>query len=121
MQLETVTIDKLKNGALGEMLDDAFQKVLVNINDPNMSEAAARKVTAVVNFKPKKRPGSSKIYIEYSLDVKTTMAQQKPVLGELLPGSEDGKLVCYEDLIDQIEMTFKGEAPLKIAEGGDIK
>ena len=49
---ETLTLENLGNGAAVELFDEALEKVLKNIMDPNTDPKAERSITMKVTFKP---------------------------------------------------------------------
>jgi hypothetical protein len=59
--VELFNIYELANGAVGERLDEEYQKVLQNINDPNTDPTKARKIILTFVFKPEEERDMSDI------------------------------------------------------------
>lgn len=113
-QVPIVSLENLGSGAAVELFDDAMQKVLANINDPNTKAQAVREITLKVKIKP----------VGDQRDVATVEMQAIPKLAPVQPASTSisigktiaGKVEAREWVSPQTDM-FK-EEPTKIYKVG---
>jgi len=91
MKYEGINLDTLNSGAVKELFDVEWQKLLDNINDQNTKPDAARKVTIEIVVKPTKdrRNASS------TVSVTTKLAAIIPHEASIVIGMEDGKVSAY--------------------------
>ena len=54
-QIEKLSIATLRRGAAIELVDDALERILENINDPNTDAEEMRRVTLTVKVKPDRK------------------------------------------------------------------
>lgn len=91
-ELDALTLEGLGNGAAVELFQNALQRVLENIQDPNTVAEATRKVVLTVEIKPNKnRRGAAVKY-----HVKETLASAEPMETTLLLGVVNGVAVASE-------------------------
>jgi len=112
-----VSLETLAGGALGEMFDHEFARLLQNIDDPNTAPEAVRKIMLEVVVKPTKDREMAAV----SIFCRSKLAGLQPHGASIFIGSERGQPVAYTRNPHQTEMDFptvlKGGKP--DAEGSD--
>lgn len=111
METPIVSLENLGSGAAVELFDDARQKVLANINDPNTKAQVVREITLKVKIKP----------ISDQRDVATVEMQAIPKLAPVNPCQTsiaigktiNGDVEAREWSNPQPDM-FAGESPAKV-------
>lgn len=98
MEIKTVTAETLGMGAALERINDGFQEVLANIQDPNTAAEATREIILKIKIKPKKDRSSC----EYQIHMNTKLSGAKPVAGILFVGKQKGRLTAFESDPDQV-------------------
>lgn len=73
--METLSLATIKRGAAIEMVDDAIQRLLENVVDPNTDAESKRKVTLAITLTPDK----NREMLHIDLSVKMAMAPQATV------------------------------------------
>lgn len=72
-EIEKLSLVNLKEGAAVEMFDNALDKVMDNINDPNTT-SKAREIKLVVKF----IPSEDRSYVAYSISCDPKLMSQEP-------------------------------------------
>ena len=117
MKYEGISLETLNSGAVKELFEVEWQKLLDNINDQNTKPDAARKVTIEIAVKPTKDRRNASTCVS----VTTKLAAIIPHEASIVIGVEDGKVQAYtfdpkqqsldfEDKEDPKVATFKKEA-----------
>lgn len=101
----------LFQGAFAEQIDDAFDRVMENINDINTDPDAVRSITAEIKIKPIDRRT-----METNMTIKVKLAQYPGVKGAITAKYKDGKAILYEAVPNQMPMEFK-TVPMKVKTG----
>ncbi len=101
----------LFQGAFAEQMDDAFDRVMENINDINTDLDAVRSITAEIKIKPIDRRT-----MEIFMAVKVKLAQYPAVKGAITAKYKDGKAILYESVLEQTEMDFV-TVPMEVKKG----
>lgn len=114
-----VSLETISGGAAVEMFNDALEKVIENIRDPNVVEGTVREVNLKVQIKPS---GNQDNQVVYLITVVPKLAPQKPVGSFMTVGKKGGKFVAYEQDISQPPLQFdnenEGPAEVKSINGG---
>lgn len=92
-----VQLDTIANGGLVERFEDALQRVIENITDPNTDATATRAVTVKLTFKPTKdrRIAPTTVMVEPKLAPQTSLGTT------IYIGKDKGKPVATEYNPDQ--------------------
>lgn len=98
--MKTVELSTLQHGAVIDMFNEEFAKVLDNIADDNVSPDATRELTIKVQIKPDKTRQTAVT----KLTVTSKLAPVKPNDGMMFIGKEGNSLVAYEDDYSQKEL-----------------
>ncbi len=100
---EYLNLENLGRGVVLEKFDEALQQVLENIDDPNCSLKAKRKITIDIEFKPIAKGKAC----TYAAEVKVKLAPQSKHEGTITTGKiKGGAYVASESDLDQEEMDF---------------
>lgn len=99
--MKEVTLDSIQNGAVIDMFDEEFKKVLDNIADENTKPDAVRTITITVKVKPDKTRRSAATEI----DCKSRLCPVKPSDGFIFLNEGKGGLEAFEDDYRQQELT----------------
>jgi hypothetical protein len=90
-KIELITI---QNGAVMDLFDEEFRKVLANIQDENTVSNAERSVTIKITVKPDKTRRTG----EVKTQVSCTLAKVKPAESFLFfDRDDDGEFTAYAD------------------------
>jgi hypothetical protein len=86
-----INLETLNSGAVLELFDVEWQKLLDNVNDPNTKPDAARKLKIEISVKPAKdrRNASS------CVSVTTNLAAIVPHESSIVIAEKDGKVQAY--------------------------
>ncbi len=107
---EIVSLETVKNGAVGERFDIALQSVLDNILDPNTEPDKTRSITLKFSIKPNKDRDFCAVSI--SSDVK--LAPISPLGAEFFIGKKNGKTVACERSIQQADLLADTPLPANV-------
>ena len=99
MEYEKVTLANLNNGAVAELFDDAFQKVLANIHDINTEEKESRKITLEIEIKPQDRQN-----LMIGIRAKTKLASGRTSAGAVAVAFQNNKPEAYVHNVNQPDM-----------------
>jgi hypothetical protein len=89
-----VELTTLQGGAVQDLFNEEFAKVLANIEDPNTSPIAARKVAITIAIKPDKTRRTGNV----SVQVKSTVASVMPSESIVFFAKDDnGKITAIEE------------------------
>jgi hypothetical protein len=95
----------LNSGAILDLFDDAWEKLINNIQDPNTKPNAVRKVKIEIAVKPAKdRMNASTI-----VSVTAALAAVMPHEASIVIGLDDGKVKAYTFDPKQQGFAFEGE------------
>lgn len=86
---QEVTVDNLAGGGASEMFTAAMQEIAANMQDPNTSERAKRKLVMVVEFRPTSRDHAIAV-----INVQTKLAPAKDVSTPVYFGKRDGRAIA---------------------------
>jgi hypothetical protein len=86
-----VTLETLNSGAVTDLFEDAWQKLLGNIQDPNTRPDAVRKVKIEIAVKPAKDRRNAST----SVSVTQTLAPVMPHEASIVIGIEDGTVRAF--------------------------
>jgi hypothetical protein len=99
---DLLSIDNLANGAVYEMLGEAFKRMAANISDPNTEPTQKRKITLTIDAAPyKDRSGA-----EYSVKVENKLAGLKPCDGTMYIARRNGEYLAFGRNTKQTEIEF---------------
>lgn len=102
---EEVTVDNLAGGGAAEMFAAAMLEVAENMQDPNTSELAKRRITLTVELKPTSRDHAIAI-----INVQTKLAPQKNVTTPIYFGKQNGRAIAVGMDMRQGNLFDKGSA-----------
>lgn len=92
--MKTVDCTTLKNGALVDLVNDALEKAVNNINDESTNAKDVREIDAKIIFKPDEERRTANVRIE----VKTKLSGTRPTQGIVFLDEQDGKgIICEDD------------------------
>lgn len=91
--MQSVTLDTIGSGALGELFQAELARVLANIADPNTDDKTSRSITMKVAFKPNRDRDEADVEITCS----SKLAGIMKVSTHLFVGRQAGKLVAVEN------------------------
>jgi hypothetical protein len=105
MEYKGINLETLNSGAVMELFDVEWQKLLNNVNDPNTKPDAVRKLKIEISVKPAKdrRNASS------SVSVTTNLAAIMPHEASIVIGVEDGKVQAYAFDPKQQSLDFENQ------------
>jgi len=105
IELETVSLENLGGGTLGELFALKLTEVLENIWDPNTDPGAARKITLEVTFKPDEDRDSAGV----SLKAKASLAPHRGSGTVIYMGRQGGTVKAVERNPKQLQMDLDEE------------
>jgi hypothetical protein len=98
---ESVTLDNLNQGAVKELFEAAWERMMNNIGDPNTSPTATRTLTLKITVKPDENRESATTEV----GVTTSLAQHKPHKSSiLLDGEMGGHVTAAVSVLKQPEL-----------------
>jgi hypothetical protein len=107
-----LSLATMDGGAVVEQFDDAIQRVLENIVDPNTKAKAVRTVTLKVKLVP---ADEERELLGVQAEVKTSMAPAAPLTGKAWVVHTRNGVVCVEDNPNQRKLFDEEEpAPLQV-------
>jgi hypothetical protein len=86
-----VTLETLNSGAVIELFESEWQKLINNIQDPNTKPDAARKVKIEISVKPAKDRRNAST----SVSVTAALAPTVPHEASIVIGVENGEVQAY--------------------------
>lgn len=92
MQQQTVSLESIGGGALGELFDAELSRVLSNITDPNTDTTTKRVITITVKFKP----GRDRDVADVEIACGSKLAGIMSVNTKLFMGKSNGRLIAVE-------------------------
>jgi hypothetical protein len=99
---DVLSIDNLANGAVYEMVGEAFARLATNIADPNTEATQKRKITIIIDAKPyKDRSGA-----ELSIKVENKLAGLRPVDGTMFVAKRNGEFLAFSRNTKQEALQF---------------
>lgn len=99
---DVLSIDNLANGAVYEMLGEAFQKLAENVADPNTKAEQKRQIKITIDVSPyKDRTGA-----EYSVKVENKLAGIRPAEGTMYIARKGGSYLAFGKNINQTNIEF---------------
>ena len=90
--MDKLSMATLRRGSAVEMVDEAIQRVLENVVDPNTDAKSKRRVTLTLTFAPDKERESMGV----DITVKTTMAPQASVATTAFIAHTRDGVACVE-------------------------
>jgi hypothetical protein len=109
LDYQTVTLESLNSGAVLDLFEAEWQKLINNIQDPNTKPDAVRKVKIEISVKPAKDRRNAST----SVSVTPTLAHAMPHEASIVIGLEDGKVQAYTFDPNQKSLDFEGEGESK--------
>lgn len=104
---KAVALDNLNAGAIGELFDVEFQKLLDNIDDYNTKPDAPREIVIKVRVVPDKTRKVATSRVEVS----AKLAKPQPHESFLFFERKEGKITAYPDDPNQGELGIENPAP----------
>lgn len=110
MSYKPVSLESINSGAVTELFDEEFKRLLANIADENTEPNASRSITIKVVVKPQKNRESANTKIS----VTSALAPIKPNEGLIMFSSDGSKIQAFESDLRQPELADStGESPFK--------
>jgi hypothetical protein len=103
-----VTLETLNSGAVMDLFEDAWQKLINNIQDINTKPDAVRKVKIEIAVKPAKDRRNAAT----SVSVIPTLAAVVPHEASIVIGVEDGKVQAFTFDPNQTSFDFEDETAI---------
>ena len=100
--MEKVRLQNLNRGAVADLFDEEFTKILANIEDENTDAKAVRSLTIKLEIKP----DETRSYGTTKLAVTSKLAAISPSTGFMFFDIEDGKFTAFEDNPKQEPLDF---------------
>jgi len=101
----------LASGAVPELFDHEFPRVLENIQDPNTDAKKVRKVQITLEFKPDENRETAAVKVT----LVTSLPGIDPVTASIFLSREGGRCVAYAREKTQTELDYQKPVPI---EGG---
>lgn len=99
---DVLSIDNLANGAVYEMVSEAFKKLAANVADPNTEATQKRKIVITIDASPyKDRSGA-----ELSVKVENKLAGLRPADGTMYIAKRNGEFLAFGRNTQQEEIQF---------------
>lgn len=95
--MHEISLDTLANGGLRERFEDALQRLLQNIQDPNTDPKATRKLSVVLTWKPDKERRTAGVGIE----VKVALADHEGLATTIFMGVDGTQVLARENDLHQ--------------------
>lgn len=95
--MHDIRLATLANGGLAERFEDALQRLLQNIQDPNTDPKATRKLSVVLTWKPDKERATAGVGVE----VKLSLADHEGLATTVFMGFDGQRVVAKEQEIQQ--------------------
>ncbi len=106
--MQTVSLDNIGGGALGELFNAELARILSNITDPNTDTTTKRVMTITVSFKPSRERDVADV----SMKCISKLAGIQTVETTLFLGKHGGRLVAVENDPRQSKLFDADRAPL---------
>jgi hypothetical protein len=92
--MRKIELSRIQRGVVGELFEEEFKKVLLNIEDENTEAKAERSVTIKIAVKPDKTRRTGEVKVQaYS-----TLAKVKPAESFVFfDVDDDGRFAAFED------------------------
>jgi hypothetical protein len=103
--LKAVTLASVGGGVPAELFEREIAEVAKNINDPNTTATAKRKITLTFSFQPDAERREVAIFIE----AKTVIAPVRPAKNTVYCGKLDGIPTIIGNDPEQMEMELHSE------------
>lgn len=113
MDLKPVKLEDLGAGAIPELFDWEFPRILESIQDPNTDAKKTRKLEIILEFKP----DPSRETAAVKVSVKTTIPGIEPVVSSIFLTREGGKCCAYLREKGQTNLDLQRPEPVPIAAG----
>lgn len=105
--MEKVTLETLHHGAVLDLFNVEYEKLLSNISDENTSPTAVRSITIKIDVKPSKTRREAAVSVSASSRLAPIKPAETAIFFDL---DEDGSLAAYEDNPEQIPLDFQSGA-----------
>jgi hypothetical protein len=92
--MKKVNLGRFNRGAVNDLFDEEFRKVLANIEDENTAANAERSVTIKIAIKPDKTRRSGEVKIQAYCTLAKVMPSESFVFFDR---DDDGRLAAFED------------------------
>jgi len=79
-----INLEEFENGALSEKINQAFQEVTQNVQNPNTKATAKRKITCTFTFSPSEQ----RDLVAANVDVKTSLAPSLGIATAFIMGKD---------------------------------
>jgi hypothetical protein len=107
----------MQNGAVLDLFDEEFRKVLTNIEDENTNPKTVRTITLKVSIKPDETRRTGAV----SVQVSSTLSKVNPTVSLLFFDREkDGSFVALEDVQEQELPGISEKAPVQFPRANEV-
>ena len=104
--MEKVSVQTLNGGAVIDLFDVEYEKLLANVNDENTKPEATRSIKIELKVKPEKTRRVATVQIS----VASSLAPIKPAETVIFFDTDKGELAAFEDDPKQQSLDFKSGA-----------
>jgi len=101
--MEKVALQTLNGGAVIDLFNAEYEKLLANMNDENTKPEAARSIKIELKVKPEKTRRVATVHIS----VTSSLAPIKPAETVIFFDTDNGELAAFEDDPKQQSLDFK--------------
>ena len=101
--MEKVSLQTLNGGAVIDLFNVEYEKLLANVNDKNTKPEATRSIKIELKVKPKKTRRVATVQIS----VASSLAPIKPAETVIFFDTDKGELAAFEDDPKQQSLDFK--------------
>ena len=104
--MEKVSLQTLNGGAVIDLFNVEYEKLLANVNDENTKPEATRSIKIALKVKPEKTRRVATVQIS----VASSLAPIKPAETVIFFDTDKGELAAFEDDPKQQSIDFKSGA-----------
>lgn len=107
-EFKELTLETIANGAANELFSRELDKVLENIDDPNIKADSTRSITLKFSF----TPDAKKQSCDVSVESKATLTPVLKAKGAAYFGRRNGKLRSFTHNVNQMDLDFQTQPTL---------
>ena len=104
--MEKVALQTLNDGAVVDLFNAEYEKLLAKVNDENTKPDATRSIKIELKVKPEK----TRLAAAVQISVTSSLAPIKPAETTIFFDTDNGELAAFEDNPKQQTLDFKAGA-----------
>lgn len=112
--LRVVTLDNIAGGRAASAFERNLAEVLTDIDDPNTSPKAARKITIEIVFKPDENRGTASVEVRS----RVKLAGLRPVTSTIHIAKKGSRMIAFGT--DPAQMQILMDPPTVVKGGADV-